>query len=195
MTELDLQWPAVDEEVLRAFPPVLRAIVKALGFGRAGQFLNAHGGTNPVFPKLKTAWLGLNKEELTRLRITLKFHLEINPRISLPMPDKLFAHIRNQDIVRNMHHQTINTQVREYKLTNRQIMNIRRQLGKDERLQESRLKRNLAFDADELTALKSLAEEKLHRDGNALYAKILNKLNRAAAQVSPKSNVAQFDLF
>lgn len=195
MTELDLQWPAVDEEVLRAFPPVLRAIVKALGFGRAGQFLNAHGGTNPNLPHVKNTWLGLDGAELARLRITLKPHLDYANRVSLPKPDKLFSHMRNQQIVRNMHKQTINTQVREYKLTNRQIMNIRRQLTKDERLQESRVKRNLAFDADELTALKSLAEEKLHREGNALYAKILNKLNRASAQVSPKTNVAQFDLF
>lgn len=191
-----IEWPQVDEEVLRPLPPVLRAVVKALGFGRASQFLDAHGGMPHTIPKVKSTALGLSGDELQRLRITLAVHMDHAGRVSLPKSDKLFKLVRDEQITKGKATQTIAQQVREYKLSNRTIMNLRRALTKDERMRETKLKRNLSFDNDELLALKSLAEEKLHTStGNAIYAKILNKLNRAAMHATPKVNVVQFDLF
>jgi hypothetical protein len=195
MTDPNLQWPAIDDEVLRTLPPVLRAVVKALGFGRASQFLDAHGGLNHNLPKHKSTALGLDAGELARLRITMQGHMDAAGRVWLPKPDKLFMLVRNEQILKTKDTLTIAAQVREYKLSNRHIMNIRRELTKDERMAESQVRRNLTFSSDELTALKNLAEEKLHSNGNSIYAKILNKLNRAAMQVTHKTRNAQFDLF
>ena len=49
MTDQNLQWPTIDDEVLRTLPPVLRAVVRALGFGRARDFLATHGGNNQPY--------------------------------------------------------------------------------------------------------------------------------------------------
>lgn len=190
-----LTWPAIDDDVLMTLPPVLRAVVRALGFGRAGEFLNAHGGLNVNIPKRKTFALGLDEPALQRLRITLQPHMDAAGRVWLPKPDKLFNIIRNRQIVNDKSHQTISAQVREFKLSNRQIMNIRKALTKDERMHMSAARKNLRFDADELLALKMLAEEKMRATNNAIYAKILNKLNRAEFQVTAQKSAVQFDLF
>ncbi|MGV3581900.1 MAG: hypothetical protein ACO1N8_06310 [Methylophilus sp.] len=191
-----LQWPAIDEEVLRTLPPVLRAVVKALGFARASQILDEYGGINHNIPKVKKIALGLDELELVRLRITMQPHMDAAGRIWLPKPDKLFMHVRNEQIFKNKSHISINRQALEYKLSNRQIMNIRKSLTKDERLSASSVKRNLVLDVDEIVALKCLAEEKLiSATGNSIYAKILNKLNRAAIMTTPKAKLTQFDLF
>ena len=196
MTEQNIKWPAIDDEVLRTLPPVLRATVKALGFGRASIFLDMHGGLNCNLPKFKSAALGLETDELARLRVSLKAHMDSNDRVWLPKVDKLFIIVRNEQIIKAKDRVSISAQVREYKLSNRHIMNIRRALTKDERMSESQLKRNLTFSSEELTALKNLAEEKLNANiSNTIYIKILNKLNRAVMQVSPKAKFAQFDLF
>lgn len=59
--------PAVDEELLGNFPPVVRAVVKALGFVRARDFLSEHGGVNQHIPQYKSHALGLTDEELANL--------------------------------------------------------------------------------------------------------------------------------
>lgn len=196
MTEQNIQWPVLDDDVLRTLVPVLRAVVKALGFGRACQFLGTHGGLNCNLPKFKTKSLGLDDDELARLHITLKGHMDANNRVWLPKADKLFIIVRNEQILKSKGKLSISAQVREYKLSDRQIMNIHRGLTKDERMVEKQLRKNLTFSSEELTALKNLAEEKLNKNnGNMIYAKILNKLNRAAMHVSPRAKTAQFDLF
>ena len=189
-------WPVLDDEVLGTLPPVLRAIVKALGFGRASEFLNAHGGLNINVPKRKTQVLCLDEHELARLRVTLKPHMDAASRVWLPKPDKLFNIIRNQAILKAKDKQTISAQVREYKLSNRQILNIRNALTKDERMsQVGAGRKNLRFSPEELLALKMLAEEKMHATKNAVYANILNKLNRAQLQAVTKNSAVQIDLF
>ena len=50
-----LTWPAVDEELLRTLPPVLRGVVMALGFVRARLFLVQHGGVNVSIPRQHSA--------------------------------------------------------------------------------------------------------------------------------------------
>lgn len=191
-----LQWPEVDEEVLRPLPPVLRAIVKALGFARASQLLDEHGGMPYKIPKHTSRALGLSSDELARVRITLANHMDAEGRVSLPKCDKLFKSVRDAEIVKNKGNKTVAQQVREYKLTSRHITNLRKALTKDERLRESAVSRQLAFSQDELNALASLAEEKLASStGNVIYKKILNKLQRAASRVNTTTQRAQFDLF
>ena len=69
--EREDSFPAVDEELLKTLPPVLRAVVRALGFGRAREWLADHGGVNVSIPAYRTQALGLEPDELARLRITL----------------------------------------------------------------------------------------------------------------------------
>lgn len=98
MQELNLQWPPVDAEVLSTLPPVLRAVVKALGFVRAREFLEAHGGINQNIPVKRSLALGLQDDELQRLRVTLEPHMDAASRVWLPKPDKLFNLVRNTQI-------------------------------------------------------------------------------------------------
>lgn len=120
-------WPVVDEEVLCTLPPVLRAVVKALGFGRARDFLATHGGINQHIPKYKSQALGLSDEELARLRITLADHIDAAGRIWLPKPDKLFNMVRNTQIRRDKSHMSINGLAKAHQLSSRHILNICRE--------------------------------------------------------------------
>lgn len=120
-------WPATDPELLRSLPPVLAAVVRALGFGRARDFLSSHGGVNVCLPKHLSARLGIEKEELVRLRETLKPHMDAQDRVWMPKPDKLWNRVRNADINRRKYTQSINEQAREHNLSSRQILNIRRE--------------------------------------------------------------------
>lgn len=122
----DMIWPAVDPELLRTLPPVLGAVVRALGFGRAKAFLVDHGGVNVNIPKFRSAGLGLEHEELARLRETLAPHMDAAGRVWMPKPDKLFQRVRDAQIRRDKHRASINTQARENNLSSRQILNIRR---------------------------------------------------------------------
>jgi hypothetical protein len=122
-----INWPPVDAELLRSLPPVLAAVVRALGFGRARDFLLEHGGVNVTIPKHHTTTLGLSAEELARLRITLEAHMDAVGRVCLSKPDKLFQRVRNENIRRDKHKASINAQAREHRLSSRQIQNIRRE--------------------------------------------------------------------
>lgn len=120
-------FPAVDPELLRSLPPVLAAVVRALGFGRAKDFLLEHGGVNVTVPKRRTATLGIDTDELARLRVTLAPHMDASGRVWLPKPDKLFQRVRNEQIRRDKHKASINSQAHQHRLSSRQIQNIRRE--------------------------------------------------------------------
>lgn len=125
---------AADEELLRSLPPVLAAVVRALGFGRARQFLAEHGGVNKNIPLHRSATLGLEAEELARLRECLAPHMDAAGRVWLPKPDKLFIIVRNAQIRKEKHKASISSQAREHHLSSRQITNIRRE-GDDRQIE------------------------------------------------------------
>ena len=120
-------WPDVDPELLRTLPPVLGAVVRALGFGRSKAFLAVHGSVNVIVPKRRCAGLGLGQDELERLREALEPHMDAAGRVWMPKPDKLFIRVRNAQIKREKYNTTINGQARQYKLSSRHILNIRRE--------------------------------------------------------------------
>jgi hypothetical protein len=120
-------WPQVDDELLRTLPPVLRAVVRALGFGRARDFLERRGGAPIWVPSIKQAAFGLTPDELNRLRITLDPHLNESRRITLPKVDKLFLKYRNEQIARDRGERTVRDIAQTHALTTRQVTNIFRQ--------------------------------------------------------------------
>lgn len=119
-----LQWPAVDDELLRTLPPVLRGVVKALGFFRARQFLDRHGGINICLPKHSTKALSIAADELARLRVELAPHMDDDDRVWMPKPDKLFQLTRNMQIKKDRLENSISELALSYKLSSRQILNI-----------------------------------------------------------------------
>lgn len=117
-------FPVVDEELLKTLPPVLRAVVRALGFGRARAWLSDHGGVNVSIPAYRTHALGLEQDELARLRITLAPHLDAAGRCWMPKADKLFNRVRDAQIRKEHIHTSINTLARRHHLSSRHIVNI-----------------------------------------------------------------------
>jgi hypothetical protein len=117
-------WPAVDEELLKTLPAVLRAVVRALGFGRARTWLADHGGVNVSIPTRRTRALDLEADELTRLRATLAPHLDAAGRCWLPKADKLFIRVRDVQIRKDRNSASISTLARRNALSSRQILNI-----------------------------------------------------------------------
>lgn len=122
-----MDFPDVDQSLLDTLPPVLRAIVQALGYARASDWLRLHGGVNINLPQHYTQALGLSDEELKRMRVTLAPHLDSNGRFYCPKIDKLWIKHRNAAIVANADWQSGSKQARAYLLSIRQISNIRRQ--------------------------------------------------------------------
>lgn len=122
-----MDFPDVDQSLLATLPPVLRAVVKALGFARAQEWLRDHGGVNVHIPLHKSPALGLSDDELPRLRVLLQPHLDANNRFWCPKPDKLLNIHRNNAIINNAHRDSIARQARQFNLSSRQITNIRRQ--------------------------------------------------------------------
>lgn len=120
-------WPAVDDELLKTLPAVLRAVVRALGFGRAQEWLADHGGVNVDIPARRTQALGLDGDELARLRETLAPHMSASGRVWMPKADKLFKHVRNAQMRRERASTTINGMARQYGLSSRHILNICRE--------------------------------------------------------------------
>lgn len=125
--EREDSFPAVDEELLKTLPPVLRAVVRALGFGRAREWLADHGGVNVSIPAYRTQALGLEPDELSRLRVTLAPHLDAAGRCWLPKADKLFQRVRDTQIRKDRRHKSISALAREHHLSSRQILNICRE--------------------------------------------------------------------
>lgn len=118
-------WPAVDDELLKVLPAVLRAVVRALGYARARDWLVDHGGVNVSVPLHRTEALGLEPEELTRLRVALAPHLDDNGRVAMPKADKLFQVARNAQIRKDrLNAASLTTLARQHRLTSRMICNI-----------------------------------------------------------------------
>ncbi|MDR1350831.1 MAG: hypothetical protein LBJ59_08690 [Zoogloeaceae bacterium] len=113
-----------EETLLRTLPPVLRAVVRALGFNRAWEWLERHGGVSINLPNHRTAALELTPDELMRLRETLAPHLDAMNRVSLPKADKLFIRARNEQIRRERLRMSLSALAKSYRLSSRQIVNI-----------------------------------------------------------------------
>lgn len=133
-----LQWPRVDDAALRTLPPVLRACVRALGWGGARDFLNVHGGQVVFVPAGKATALGLRPDELARLRLVLEPHLSQTRCVALPKADKLFLKWRDEDFARDMHKLSTSELARKYKLTTRHVLNLKRQVHSADALPATR---------------------------------------------------------
>lgn len=122
-----MEWPTVDAELLAVLPPVLKAMVRAMGYFRAREWLETHGGVNINIPQAKEEAHGLERDELARLRITLAPHMDAAGRVWLPKVDKLWQLARNASIRASVDRCSIREQALSYRLSSRQITNIRRE--------------------------------------------------------------------
>ena len=129
-----MDWPTVDSELLTLLPPVLKAVVRALGYVRAREWLDTHGGVNINIPARKDAAIDLLPAELMRLRETLAPHMDAAGRVWMPKPDKLWQLARNASIRACADQASIREQAFQYRLSSRQITNIRRDAGDDGQL-------------------------------------------------------------
>lgn len=118
------EWPSVDEALLRTLPPVLRGVVRALGFGRARTFLELHGGTPVYMPKARSTKLQLDQSEFARLREALSPHLSASGFVCLPKSDKLFIRARNEQIRQERHNHSVVELAKRYGLTTRQVQMV-----------------------------------------------------------------------
>lgn len=123
----ELQWPGVDDDLLATLPPVLRGVVRSLGFARARDFLVDHGGVNVHIPITRGAGLGLEPDELQRLRQSLAHHMDADGRVWMPKADKLFQRARDTKIRKDRQNKSIATLARENNLSSRHILNICRE--------------------------------------------------------------------
>jgi len=121
--------PVVDKSLLEPLPPVLRAVVRALGVNRAREWLMERGGRNVCVPLGRSSAMvqGLNQEEVERMRYTLANHMDENGRVTLPKADKLLNHFRDQQIRRERRKASLPALAHRYNLTVRQVLNICRE--------------------------------------------------------------------
>jgi Mor family transcriptional regulator len=122
-----LPMPTEDEQyhaLLQNLPPVLKAIIKALGLEKAQALLLRFGGTSVTIPKNHSVKLGLSDEDLNALRVALEPHLINDNRISLPKIDKIFISFRNHEIRSVREKKSLNELALQYNLCSRQIQNI-----------------------------------------------------------------------
>lgn len=124
-------WPEVDPELLSTLPPVLRAVVRALGFQRAKDWLHLYGGININIPKQLERALDLEPDELARLREVLARHMDAAGRLWMPKADKLLRITRNQFIQRRKAVESIREQSRLYGLSSRMITIIRTEMDEE----------------------------------------------------------------
>lgn len=112
---------------LRELPPVLRGIVRALGWERATDWLREHGGLVKRIPQARSHALGLSIDELQRLNDELSTHLEYNTarRIALPKVDKLYLQLRDARIRRAASSRSIGAIAKEHRLTTRRVQQIK----------------------------------------------------------------------
>lgn len=111
-------------ELLKNLPPVLRAIIKALGLVKAQDLLLKFGGTSISIPKHHSVKMGLADTDLNALRTELENHLINDNRLSLPKIDKIFISFRNYEIRTARQKKSLNELATMYNLTSRQIQNI-----------------------------------------------------------------------
>jgi len=111
-------------ELLQNLPPVLRAIIRALGLEKAQALLLKFGGTSVTIPKNHSVKMGLSDDELNALRAELALYLTNDNRLSLPKIDKIFISFRNHEIRTARQKKSLNALATQYNLTSRQIQNI-----------------------------------------------------------------------
>jgi hypothetical protein len=116
--------PHVAPELLSVLPPVLRAIVRALGIERARTWLHDHGGVNVVIPRYRTSALGLDASEIAQLRRELAPHMDAGGRIWLPKCDKILRFARDAQMRRERHVTSISALAHRYGISSRQVINI-----------------------------------------------------------------------
>lgn len=115
----------INQRLISSLPPVLKAVVMALGLGRARVFLIEHGGVNINIPKFRVDnSLGLNENELASMNKYLECHMNENGRLWLPKVDKLFIFERNIQIIKDKSNLSIHGLAKKYNLSSKQIMNI-----------------------------------------------------------------------
>ena len=119
--------PADNEEMLRTLPPVLRAVVRALGLMRAQEWLRDYGGVSIILPQYRTDALSLTDAELQAMRETLAPHLDAAGRFWVPKADKIMIRARDEVIRRERPRTSIRVLARRYRLSDRQILNICRE--------------------------------------------------------------------
>ena len=127
-----MQWPDVPDNILRMLPPVLRAIVRALGVSRATRWLKTYGGIYIYLPKMSTYTLDLTKDELVRMQIALEPHVSSKRIVTIPKADKIMAMIRNDQIRTDRRKFSLSTLARRSNLTMRHISNICRSKRDDD---------------------------------------------------------------
>lgn len=115
---------AAENELLTSLPPVLRAVVKALGLPRAKEFLAEKGGRSMSISKFHTTSLDLSPDELEAMNKCLANHMDALGRISMPKVDKLRIFERNVKIREDRERMSINDLASHYRLSSRQIVNI-----------------------------------------------------------------------
>ena len=113
-----------EEQLLLLLPPILRAVVVALGLARAQEFLAEFGGINVHIPKKYTPRLGLTEAEFVCLRDQLGCHLNSDGRVTLPKVDKILINYRNEKIRQECENNSIAALAKKYDLCSRQIQNI-----------------------------------------------------------------------
>jgi len=118
---------AVDDELLRTLPPVLRAVVRALGFRRAQEWLQDYGGVSVTLPLYKADALELTSDELKAMRHTLAPHLDADGRFWAPKADKILIKVRDAQIRRERYSTSIKALARRYRITDRHVLNICRE--------------------------------------------------------------------
>jgi hypothetical protein len=121
--------PAVNDDLLHTLPPVLRAVVRALGFVRAYEWLHAFGGVRITLPLHKTSALDLTDAELQAMRHTLAPHLNTDGRFWAPKVDKIMIQLRDEQIRKERHSTSIRVLARRYRLSSRHVLNICREDG------------------------------------------------------------------
>lgn len=185
----------IDPDLLAILPPVCIQVVRALGIVRARELLLEFGGQDVTIAKHHSRALRLTGHELSRMRECLAGHMDHVGRVYLPKADKLINHFRDEQIRREAHRKSIRTQVTEYKLSRRQILNIR--AGEQDEVGENRSRKSLNLTDAEITAITHLAKVQLERnENNPVLQRVLNKLTRASiASKATGSRAAQFDLF
>jgi CRP-like cAMP-binding protein len=186
----------IDPDLLAILPPVFIQVVRALGIVRAREFLLEFGGLNISIAKHHSRKLRLSDDDLAKLRTCLAGHMDDKGRVYLPKADKLVNHFRDEQIRREIGKKSIEKQAVDYKLSMRQIQNIRADT-QDEFSTESSSRKSLHLSEAEITALTHLAQVQLERnENNPVLQRVLNKLNRARiVRVATGNKVAQFDLF
>lgn len=185
----------IDPDLLQLLPPVMIQVVRALGIVRARELLHMHGGLNVNIAKHHSRSLGLTDAELSALRQCLAGHMDHADRVYIPKVDKLLAFARDEQIRREAGSKSLRKQAREYKLSVRQVMNIRTG-GRDEVSTERKSRKAFNLTEAEIAALVTLTRVQLERGESDVLLRVLNKLDRAyMASKKPGSQSAQFDLF